>query len=65
MFDHVRGDRLDQQKYPWISLTQAAVYLMSPDDVERQRAIDSHEWERPFKRLHKWIEEASRTTGWT
>src|SRR6516162_9744840 len=67
MFDHVRGDRLDQQKYPWISLTQAAVYLMSPDDVERQRAIDSHEWERPFKRLHKWIEDGKLIVydGWT
>jgi hypothetical protein len=66
MFDHVRGDRLDQQKYPWISLTQAAIYLMPPDDAERQRAINSHDWERPFKRLHKWIEDGKLTVyeGW-
>jgi hypothetical protein len=66
MFNHVRGDRLDQQKYPWISLTQAAIYLMSPDDAERLRAVNSHDWERPFKRLHKWIEDGKLTVyqGW-
>ena len=67
MFNHVRGDRLDQQKYPWISLTQAAIYLMSPDDAERLRAVNSHDWERPFQRLHKWIEDGKLTVfeGWT
>ena len=67
MFDHVRGDRLDQQKYPWISLTQAAIYLMSPDDAERQRAVNSHDWKRPFERLREWIEDGKLTVydGWT
>ena len=67
MFNHVRGDRLDQQKYPWISLTQAAIYLMAPDDAERLRAVNSHDWERPFQRLHKWIEDGKLTVyeGWT
>jgi hypothetical protein len=67
MFDHVRGDQLDQRKYPWISLTQGAIYLMSRDDVERQRAINSHDWARPFRRLIKWIESGELTVyeGWT
>jgi len=67
MFDHIRGDELDQRKYPWINLTEAAVYLISPDDAERMRAINSHDWERPFKRLHKWIEDGKLTIyeGWT
>jgi hypothetical protein len=67
MFDHVRGDRLDQQKYPWISLTQAAIYLMPPDDAERQRAVNSHDWKRPFERLREWIEDGKLTVydGWT
>jgi hypothetical protein len=66
MFDHVRGDRLDQHKYPWISLTQAAIYLMSPDDVERQRAINSDDWARPFRKLAEWIESGRLTVydGW-
>ena len=67
MLDHVRGDRLDQHKYPWINLTQAAIYLMSPDDAERLRAINSHDWEQPFKRLHKLIEDGKLSVyeGWT
>jgi hypothetical protein len=67
MFDHVRGDELDQRKYPWIDLTQAAVYLVSPDDAERVRAVNSHEWERPFERLRAWIESGELTVyeGWT
>jgi len=67
MFDHVRGDQLDQRKYPWISLTQAAIYLMSPDDAERLRAVNSHDWKRPFEHLREWIEDGKLTVydGWT
>jgi hypothetical protein len=67
MFDHVRGDRLDQHKYPWISLTQAAIYLMSPDDAERLRTIIFHDWARPFRRLIELIESEQLTVyeGWT
>ena len=61
MFDHVRGDQLDQRKYPWISLTQAAIYLMSPDDAERLRAVNSHDWKRPFEHLREWIEDGKLT----
>jgi hypothetical protein len=66
MFDHVRGDQLDQHKYPWLTLTQGAIYLISPDDAERVRAIIFHDWARPFKRLHKWIEDGKLTVydGW-
>jgi hypothetical protein len=56
MLDHVRGDRLDQRKYPWVSLTQAAIYLISPDDKLRMAAIRSHDWEMPFKLLRELIE---------
>jgi hypothetical protein len=56
MFDHVHGDWLDQRRYPWISLTQAAIYLISPGDDTRLAAINSHDWDRPFKYLREWIE---------
>jgi hypothetical protein len=66
MFDHVRGDRLDQQTYPWISLTQAAIYLISPDDAERLRTIIFHDWARPFRRLFELIESGQLSVyeGW-
>ena len=56
MFDHVHGDWLDQRRYPWISLTQAAIYLISPGDDTRLAATNSHDWDRPFKYLREWIE---------
>jgi hypothetical protein len=67
MFDHVRGDRLDQHKYPWISLTQAAIYLMSPDHAERLRTIIFHAWAQPFRRLIELIESGQLPVyeGWT
>jgi hypothetical protein len=65
MFDHIRGGRLDQHKYPWISLSEAAVYLMLPDDADR--ALHSHDWEQPFERLRVLIESGQLTVyeGWT
>jgi len=55
MFDHVHHDWLDQRKYPWVSLTEAAIYLISPDDDARLAAVNSHDWEHPFNRLREWI----------
>jgi hypothetical protein len=47
---------LDQRKYPWISLTNAAVYLSRRDSSGRSRAVYCHEWEPPFSLLFEWIE---------
>ncbi len=59
MFNHVLGDRLDQRKYPWIGLSDAAVYMLSPTDAGRLAAVEAHDWERPFLRLFEWIEEGT------
>jgi hypothetical protein len=47
---------LDQRKYPWISLTNAAVYLSRRDSSGRSRAVYQHEWEPPFSLLFEWID---------
>jgi len=47
---------LNQQKYPWISLTNAAVYLSRRDQSGRSRAVYHHEWASPFSILLEWIE---------
>lgn len=47
---------LDHHKYPWISLTNAAVYLSRRDPCGRSRAVYHHEWEPPFSILLEWIE---------
>jgi hypothetical protein len=47
---------LDHHKYPWISLTNAAVYLSRRDPSGRSRAVYHHEWAPPFSILLEWIE---------
>jgi hypothetical protein len=47
---------LDHKKYPWISLTNAAVYLSRRDESGRSRAVYCHEWEPPFSLLFEWID---------
>ncbi len=47
---------LDQRKYPWISLTNAAVYLSRRDSSGRSTAVYNHEWEPPFSLLLEWID---------
>jgi hypothetical protein len=54
-----RGDPfpwLDQHKYPWISLTNAAVFLSQRDSSGRSRAVYRHEWALPFSLLFRWID---------
>jgi hypothetical protein len=50
---------LDQRKYPWISLTNAAVYMSRRDPCGRSRAVYHHEWDPPFSLLLEWIETES------
>src|SRR5712692_3347731 len=47
---------LDQRKYPWISLTNAAVYLSRRDSSGRSTAVYHHEWAPPFSLLLEWID---------
>jgi hypothetical protein len=47
---------LDRHKYPWISLTNAAVYLSRRDSSGRSRAVYHHEWVPPFSLLFEWID---------
>jgi hypothetical protein len=47
---------LDRHKYPWISLTNAAVYLSRRDSSGRSRAVYYHEWALPFSLLFEWID---------
>jgi hypothetical protein len=47
---------LDRHKYPWISLTNAAVYLSRRDPSGRSRSVYQHEWAPPFGVLFEWIE---------
>jgi hypothetical protein len=54
-----RGDPfpwLDQCRHPWVSLTNAAVYLSQRDSTGRSRAVYRHEWALPFEILLEWIE---------
>ena len=54
-----RGDPfpwLDQHKYPWISLTNAAVFLSERDSTGRSKAVYCHEWAPPFNLLLEWID---------
>jgi hypothetical protein len=54
-----RGDPfpwLDQRKYPWISLTNAAVFLSQRDSSGRSKAVYCHEWALPFSILLEWID---------
>ena len=48
--------RLDQRKYPWLSLTNAAVYLSRRDSSGRSRAVYQHEWAPAFELLFEWID---------
>jgi hypothetical protein len=47
---------LDRHKYPWITLTNAAVYLSPRDSSGRSRAVYHHEWVSPFSLLFEWID---------
>jgi hypothetical protein len=47
---------LDRHKYPWISLTNAAVYVSRRDASGRSTAVYDHEWAAPFSILSEWIE---------
>jgi hypothetical protein len=54
-----RGDPfpwLDQRKHPWISLTNAAVFLSQRDSSGRSKAVYCHEWALPFSLLLEWID---------
>ncbi len=47
---------LDHHKHPWISLTNAAIYLSRRDASGRSRAVYCHEWVAPFSLLFEWID---------
>jgi hypothetical protein len=47
---------LDHHKHPWLSLTNAAVYLSRRDASGRSNAVYHHEWTPPFSILLEWIE---------
>ena len=47
---------LDRHKHPWLSLTNAAVYLSRRDPSGRSQAVYRHEWAPPFSVLFEWIE---------